>query len=135
MREIKFRAWDKERKEWVKQTGNPYIFPFEGRVAMICAGSSTGHISDEDYSEYYELLQYTGLKDKNGTEIYEGDVVKLDSWEGVQQIVFIEGAFCLADKHGLYVGDIHYINHADKNQATIIGNVRENPELLKEAGA
>lgn len=76
------------------------------------------------------LMQFTGLIDKNGREIYEGDIVKLDSWEGVQQIAFVEGAFCLTDAKGNFVGDIHYVHHADHNQASIIGNIYENPELL-----
>jgi len=122
MNKNKFRAWDSNFKKWIRLNGS--IGNSFWREGELCGAQ-----------EYILFEQYTGLKGKNGTEIYEGDIVKLDSWEGVQQIVFIEGAFCLADKHGWYVGDIHYINHADKNQATIIGNIRENPELLKEAGA
>ena len=122
MREIKFKFWNKKLHKMSGVLGLGVIWEY-----LV---DQWGIFNWEDVQK----LQYTGLKDKNGKEIYEGDVVKLDSWEGVQQIVFIEGAFCLADKHGLYVGDIHYINHADKNQATIIGNIRENPELLKEAG-
>jgi len=123
MREIKFKFWNKKLHEMSGVFGLGVVWEY-----LV---DQWGIFNWEDVQK----LQYTGLKDKNGKEIYEGDVVKLDSWEGVQQIVFIEGAFCLADKHGLYVGDIHYINHADKNQVTIIGNIWENPELLKEAGA
>ena len=133
MREFKFRAWD--------GTG---MFPVDtiefpmGGTRWYGPGVGRGTVyanPDFDWKVDSVLMQYTGLKDRDGKEIYEGDIVKLDSWEGVQQIVFIEGAFCLADKHGWYVGDIHYINHADKNQATIIGNIWENPELLKEGTA
>ena len=123
MREIKFKFWNKKLHEMSGVFGLGVVWEY-----LV---DQWGIFNWEDVQK----RQYTGLKDKNGKEIYEGDIVKLDSWEGVQQIVFIEGAFCLADKHGLYVGDIHYINHADKNQVTIIGNIWENPELLKEAGA
>ena len=94
----------------------------------------------DDGSEYettfqvldkFVLMQYTGLKDKKGKEIYEGDILKLESWVGTQQVAFIEGAFCLADKDGNYVGDIHYIHHAGIMQSEIIGNIYENPELIK----
>lgn len=76
--------------------------------------------------------QFTGLLDKNGKEIYEGDIVHLDSWKpNAMQIKFIEAAFCLADENGEYLGDIHYIQHAQVNQCTVLGNIHDNPELLK----
>lgn len=78
------------------------------------------------------LSQFTGLLDKDGKEIYEGDIVHLDTWKPhAMQIAFIEGAFCLADENGAFLGDIHYANHAGINQCTILGNVFDNPELLK----
>ena len=85
-------------------------------------------------------MQYTGLKDKNGKEIYEGDVVTIPNWSPAEyQIVFIEGAFCLsalkksdAFDIGGFVADIHYVQSGGKGpRAEIIGNIYENPELLE----
>lgn len=76
--------------------------------------------------------EFIGLLDKNGKEIYEGDIVHLDSWKpNAMQIKFIEAAFCLADENGEYLGDIHYIQHARVNKCTVLGNIHDNPELLK----
>jgi uncharacterized phage protein (TIGR01671 family) len=59
MKEIKFRAWDKENKEIYNDFHQTYMF--------------TDSINDDND---YILMQYTGLKDKNGKEIYEGDIVR-----------------------------------------------------------
>lgn len=108
MREIKFRAWDKKEKKMYYDV--LHNISFDGVV-----------------------MQYTGLKDKNRKEIYEGDILKLDSWSGLQIVEFIEGAFCLVNqgKQTGFTSDIHYIHHAGIPQAAVIGNIYENPELLK----
>lgn len=130
-REIKFRAWDKQRKEWVKQTGNPYIFPFEGRVSMKCWGDSTGHISDIDYSEFYELQQFTGLKDKNGNQIYEGDIVA--GWNGtIVGSVFYQAPSFVIKKSERTKSWNAFDIHPDDNQLyVVVGNIHENGDLLK----
>ena len=88
---------------------------------------------DGVYNDNYHIRdQFTGLKDKNGKEIYEGDILSLPSWRPKEmQICFIEGGFCLANKAGEFVGDIHYIQHGGIPDAEVIGNIYENPDLLK----
>jgi len=125
MREIKFRAWDKKRKRMYQ------VNDIDGLIqnTWVCPkGSDDGNWEDE-----VELMQYIGLKDKNGKEIYEGDILKLDSWAGLQKVDFIDGAFCLMSARGNngYSSDIHYIHHAGIPQATVMGNIYENPEFLK----
>jgi len=66
MREIKFRAWDKERKTMLSPDDLCHL---EGNVSKALKESSP----------HLELMQFTGLKDKNNREIYEGDIVKLDN--------------------------------------------------------
>lgn len=132
-REIKFRGWHAMQKEMVFSG----LMPDMGFWKWVCYDSST------------PFMQYTGLKDKNGVEIYEGDVVKISEghphWvKDNMEIVFTEGAFCLKptgydfNKGGKPVALITYgdqlQNNGFENNAgkyvEVIGNIYENPELL-----
>ena len=79
MREIKFRAWDKESQKiyYVVTLDTESVY---GKCEVPIIRVKTGKMLDEYQPEYktvydYTLMQYTGLKDKNGKEIYEGDIV------------------------------------------------------------
>ncbi len=117
MREIKFRAWDKVAEK-MRLSFNPVchgewdIFSFSDLITTWERGT-------------YELMQYTGLKDKNGKEIYEGDIVREDIEERTYQVVFSNGGFMGESKDNkiLFFGDGH---------VEVIGNIYENPELLKK---
>ena len=134
-REIKFRAWDTEQEVFIDlNTHKIGAMLYDNTIVM-----STGWDGEDnptwDWSrvslERYEWLQFTGLLDKNGKEIYEGDIVSLDSWEPSDyEVQFIDGAFCLWNPKCNYANDIHYTHHAERNQSTIIGNIYQNPELL-----
>lgn len=116
-REIKFRAL--VRYEGMKNPVWEYYTTFR-----MPAWLDFGEVIIKD-------LQYTGLRDKNNIEIYEGDIVEMDNWNPSNyQISFIEAGFCLADCKGEYAADIHYIYHAGIKQAAVIGNIHQNPELI-----
>lgn len=86
-----------------------------------------GFLDDGDIIE-----QYTGLKDKNGKEIYEGDIVKIEAYSRVFQVVYRKW-----DCSFVYENDedeeIAHMFDGFPDEYEIIGNIHENPELLKEA--
>jgi hypothetical protein len=116
-REIKFRAWDKSCNKMRGENGIKDCFSLR---------------SDGVYNDDYILMQFTGLIDKNGKEVYEGDIVIHDSEKivvsyGIQSVDAFEGAgFNLWSFYGEKLGGFRL-----QSEIEIIGNVFENPELLK----
>ena len=133
MREIKFRAWDTIGKQWLRITG------FETAETDVSKGytifgKGAGLFHDGDYvgSEGIILLQYTGLKDKNGKEIYEGDIVRFHYKTGVYKI----GTVVWNDLFGSWDIDCQdFVSYKSlgqyKSVSEVIGNIYENPELLE----
>ena len=80
-------------------------------------------VSDAEYNQITPWLQYTGLKDKNGKMIFEGDICLFPSGRK-KEIIFRNGAF------GYETNDEHI--HLWFDGVEIIGNIHENPELLEE---
>ena len=120
MREIKFRAWDGETMWEVRElewAGGEVIHAYLGL-----------HEVDADK---ITLMQFTGLHDKNGKEIYEGDVVH---WKpvGLGTVRFGASAAFVHDQEKLRGGTgINQLHRSYQQEYEIIGNIYENPELLK----
>lgn len=122
IREIKFRGKKSDVGEWI----------YGDLIHDNVGGCYIDAEKKEKKVDSKTVGQFTGIYDKEGKMVYEGDIVHLDAWEPyAMQVKFIEGAFALADNDGRYLGDIHYVNHAGVNQCTILGNIHDNPELLK----
>lgn len=122
MREIKFRAWDGERLKPVTLWG------FHEGFIMTSKGSA-----DE---KEFRVMQYTGLKDKNGEEIYEGDILECHH-KTKGNVFFHDGSYGLSsDQCEFDLDDIQSYDSLNQyliedNNLIVIGNIHENPELLE----
>jgi hypothetical protein len=114
MREIKFRAWDSHHKEMHYEMG----FHLDENVLELSKLIEDGR---------WILQQYTGLKDKNGKEIFEGDIVK-DNEGAVRRIKWENGSFWARES---IVGHLaSMIDDKIMYDPEVIGNIYENPELI-----
>ena len=133
MREIKFRAWDSERNIMKRPSVNMMIDTFNGTCYW-----QFGY--DISLMGKLELMQYTGLKDKNGKEIYEGDILSPGyTNDELFVVVFDETKARFAEKrvskeypiHAGFIMDGSFLRSVFSSQRIeIIGNIHEHPELL-----
>lgn len=126
MREIKFRAWHKEKKYMIIILDNTkqknWFFP--------------------SLSQKYEIMQYTGLNDKNGKEIYEGDILYWTDKSELSDETLSEKAEVFWNKELLrwsvkikifnktHISDLS--DYDNQEEIEVIGNIYENPDLLEE---
>jgi len=142
MREFRFRAWDEQKKvmhydfEFIRSgiEGNDWILFKSDRQTL-----EQGQVLDNPYfAQQLKIMQFTGLVDKQGKEIFEGDIVDV----GVSNILSGERYLCFVD----YIPANFIFRNLNKSLSTvspllsfnnstmfkIVGNIYSNPELLKE---
>ena len=123
-REIKFRAWNK-KEEYMEIVDDLQMFSNDLSIG----------IPSKDYflrKDDVELMQYTGLHDKNGKEIYEGDIVKVTYKNETEifEVRYDEENTCFR----MYYEDLKFLDFAieEVDLYEVIGNIYDNPELLGE---
>lgn len=123
-REIKFRAWDKYAHKMYQDCLGKL------REAVPSGYKVFGQQLD---NKDFVLLQFTGLLDKNGVEIYEGDVVHLMLDDQNAEIVYKGGQFIAKWRYETPLADL--INTDGVYTDSVVGNRYENPELLADTAA
>lgn len=144
-REIKFRAFNTIGKEMIDLKK---ITPF-----ALCEGMSGEDGLYLPFTKEWPIMQYTGLKDREGKEIYEGDLVRMlyTDWGSkpesdtrtleqylidisfIGEVVFYCDRWCIASKSNKY-GDVGFssIFPGEHGRITVIGNIYENPQLIEK---
>jgi uncharacterized phage protein (TIGR01671 family) len=133
MREIKFRVWDKCRKKY-----NEDSYEKNELISVALGFNSDVCVSKNDLI----LQQYTGLLDKNGKEIYEGDILQPTLHDKcISDVVYNEGSFRIHYNHATIMDKDELVKIPDRNcfyflkdhcnLSIIMGNIFENSDLLK----
>ncbi len=134
-REIKFRAWNKKERIMIDDT-TIHTITFSGKVWRV----SSSIFKDE--TKDFELMQYTGLKDRTGKEIYEGDILKDDVGDILEvkfgKLPLDKSGDCVCSYQSFYCKNYGQLGQSPSNKCQdignwmlVIGNKFENPELLK----
>lgn len=129
MKELKIKAWLKKEKKMVSIIGIDFNYEY-------IKYTGDDNLFNEDYKtaefKNIELLQFTGLKDNGGQELYEADVIKFN--DGIDDIY---GLISYDDEDGTYrVSYENITEHLSEREGDfeIIGNIFENPDLHEQLG-
>lgn len=127
MKELKFRVWDKERETFL----NNVFINSDGKLYEFSKDTMFGTAISFLDSENKKILQYTGLHDKNGKEIFEGDIIKIK--DETYRITW-NGCFSSFDMTNIAKAKQYkdlYILNKNFEKSEIVGNIYQNRELLE----
>ena len=129
----KFRAWDSANKEMFKDT---FAITESGQVVVV-EQESVASSPDYVFVDHLVIMQSTGLKDKNGKEIFEGDVLELkDCGETIGNVkVYWDDSLALFQLDAIIVDEkapIYKVVDDENYSYIVVGNIYENPELLED---
>lgn len=128
---LKYRAWDTTNKEMFKDT---FAITESGQVVVV-EQESVASPPDYVFVEHLVIMQSTGLKDKNGKEVFEGDILAIETDEGILNVNIFWNS-----EHALFMFESKKYNEKDllaelvednTYPFEIAGNIWENPELLE----
>ncbi|EHB2917515.1 hypothetical protein JYF39_000983 [Campylobacter jejuni] len=135
LQDFDFRIWDEDNEEFYK---NPSIFKIKQikgpHNVVLSSYSDNERINFEGYDRKFEVELFTRLYDKNGKKVYENNIVKAKNpfnYLEAKISIHKEGTFYLENKSGHYMGSLIYLVEDEGYTIEIIGNIHENPELLK----
>ena len=123
---IKFRAWDKVQNKMLLPDNIEFI---NGQAYWTEASTdgNGGYSNDgkvDGIGALFELEQFTGLKDMNGKDIYEGDIIK-NEWNEVRRVSFRRSAACFA------IGNYYFGSAGSGKYLEVIGDIHRNVDLLE----
>ena len=126
---FRFRAWDADHGKMITKSGSCA----QDAIRIDTAGRCKWLLGNDE-SGALVPMQSTGLADRNGKEIFEGDVIEFsdeEHWQGQHAIVTGQVGVVVRNDSGLYVAEPQEVALCDMLDAGVIGNIYENPELMK----